>query len=88
MKFGPSLNKARLLSRELAGQQVHGIDGKDGHLFLIVRMEMGRMVLHALLPIHSDNYTEKSADLGHLYFTPEIGLEQSFFNENVISLIY
>ena len=65
MKFRPSFNKPPLRSWQLAGNKFNGIEAEHTEVFLIVRMEVRRVMDGASFHEHADDDAEEPADLGH-----------------------
>lgn len=65
MQLRPRLDESPLDTRQLPGNEVNRLNAENPDVFLMVGMEVRRVVTDSSLHEHSDDDAEEPADLGH-----------------------
>jgi hypothetical protein len=65
VELGPSFNEPLLPPRQASGQSLDRVNAVNDDIVLVVRMEVGTVMLLARLRIHPDDDTEESRNLRH-----------------------
>lgn len=65
MDLHPGCDEAFLRLRQAAAKALDGVDGEDGRVLLVVRMEMRPMVRFAGFDVHPDNDPEEAREFRH-----------------------
>jgi hypothetical protein len=65
VQLGPCLHEAPLSQREFTRENIHRVNADNGHLILIISMEMRDVVRRAGLGEHTDYDAEESAEFRH-----------------------
>jgi hypothetical protein len=65
MKFCPRLDETCLRAWQISGDELDRIETEDSNLFLVIRVEVWRVVRSTRFDEHANDDAEKSADLGH-----------------------
>ena len=68
MQFRPCFDQPALPSWQVSGKQLDGVDPVNSYLVLIVRVEMWRVMRLPNLHEHTNDNSEKPADLWHIAF--------------------
>ena len=65
MHFGPCFHKALLTLGKTPSNQLQRLQAVDGDVFLIVCVEVRKMMRGVRLGEHSNDYSEEAAQFGH-----------------------
>src|ERR1700691_2235222 len=70
MQLRPRFHQPPLPPRQETGDQFHRVETEDGHILLIIGVEMWHVMRCARLSKHANNDPEKPADFRHALLYP------------------
>ncbi len=74
MQLGPRFHEALLAPRKRSSDQFYWVEAEEGHIILVMRMEMWPVVRHADFHIHPNNNAKETTKFRHFSIVSHGGI--------------